>query len=343
MGPPELHEEEEHRHVDHLDSQQNRQLGRVGTEETVGAAHDEHAARGDERSRQQPVDTSAPVVQDILRQLPTEPVGQEGADHREPDDEEVEQVVEHVDELVPGVEAEAEAGLGEEQEAEVLQVPVEEEGDQVDDQAEGAQQLLEAGFPQQLIAPAKEEEGQRDEEEVEGEELPAGGQEGLPPAFHLPELGLCVVELGVDSCKGSVSAGAHLGIEHLGGLLLDYGPLLVLQLLHIREHSPHVCPVVPFMVLVEPEFVDVDQEAEEGEGLPAARHPVEHSYELILEQKSDYFVYLGIHYFGRVCRCISGVWGRKNTKSSTFDVPCGAGYAKGAAHTGKTFSGTCNT
>ena len=80
----------------------------------------------------------------------------------------------------------------------------------------------------------------------------------------VPELGLCIIEFGVNGGKCCISAGAHLGVDHLCGLLLDHGPLFILQPLHILEYFPHDGSIVPFVVLVEPEFVDVDQEAEEG-------------------------------------------------------------------------------
>ena len=57
------------------------------------------------------METGAPIVEDVLRKASTQPVGQEGADHGEPDDQKVEQVVHHIDELVSRIETETETGL----------------------------------------------------------------------------------------------------------------------------------------------------------------------------------------------------------------------------------------
>ena len=78
----------------------------------------------------------APVVKQVFCKSSSHPVGQEATYHWEPNDEEVDQVVENVQHFVSGVQAEAHRDLGEEQEAEILEIPVKEEGSQVDRHAE---------------------------------------------------------------------------------------------------------------------------------------------------------------------------------------------------------------
>ena len=77
-----------------------------------------------------------PVVKQVFCEVSSHPVGQEAAHHRKPNNEEIEQVVEDVQHLIAGVQAETHLSLGEEQEAEVLKISIEEEGNDVDRHAE---------------------------------------------------------------------------------------------------------------------------------------------------------------------------------------------------------------
>ena len=282
MGPPVAHEEEEKSHVEGLDSEEHGQLEGTVPEQAVNGPQDQRPDDSGEGVGQQATDPGAPVIEQVLAELSGGPEGEEAADYRGPKSQEVEQVVEDVEHLVAGAEAEAQPHLREEQEEEVLQVPVEKQRCEVGYCPEGPQALGYFPPPEDAGAPAQEEEAEESKEEVEGDELPAGGQKGLAPVLDLPESGAGVVELGVDEAVDRVLAGPHLRVEHLGGLVLEEPPLLVLQLLHALEEGVHELPVVPFVVLVEPELVDVDEEAEKGQGLPPARNPVDECDAIVL-------------------------------------------------------------
>ena len=167
-------------------------------QETVDSTEDEHATCVGERVGEETVDASAPVADDVLGQFLVEVVGEEAADHREPDDEEVDEQVENVEHLVSEVKAEGHGDLREEQEAEVLQVAVEQQRCQEDEGAVGSEEDGDAVVEEEVEAATEDEEGDKDEEEVEGEELPAGGQEGFSSPFHFEEGGLGVIDSVVD-------------------------------------------------------------------------------------------------------------------------------------------------
>ena len=141
MSPPVTHAEDEESYVNCLNREEQGQLGRVAPQQTVKGPKDQHPNRVCEGVCQEAVQLGLPVVQEVLGQATTQPVGQEATHHGDPDYHEVEQVVQHIQELVAGVEAEAEGGLREEEEAEVLEVSVEEERSEVDSHGEGSQQF----------------------------------------------------------------------------------------------------------------------------------------------------------------------------------------------------------
>ena len=126
MGPPVAHEADEKGHVEDLGSEEQGQLEGTVPEQAVEGPQDQRPDGAGEGVGQQAADPGAPVVEQVLGEPSGRPEGEEAADHRGPKSQEVEQVVEDVEHLVAGVEAEAQPHLREEQEEEVLQVPVEE-------------------------------------------------------------------------------------------------------------------------------------------------------------------------------------------------------------------------
>ena len=256
----------------------------------MNAPQDKHPEGVGERVGEQPHDSGPPVVKYILSQTLVDVVAEEATDYREPDHEEVNYVVEGSQDPVPGVEAEAPLHLGEEQEAEVLQVPVEQHRREEDQGAEGAQEEGYFVLPRLPEAPAEEGEADQHEEQVEGEELPTGRQEGVAPALHAPEFGEGVVGLDVKGLEDLVPAGPHLVEEDVGGHPADQLPLLVLELLQFLEESLHPGPIGPLVEHVELQFVDVDQEAEKRQHLSTSWNFVDSPNKDILDKSIDCFL-----------------------------------------------------
>ena len=247
VDPPVPHEEDHEDDVYYLCPHQQRQLGGVRAEEAVEAPEDEHPEGVGKGVGEQPLDPGPPVVEDVLGQPLGEVVAEEAAHHREPDHEEVNYVVEGGQGPVPGVEAEAPLHLREEQEAEVLQVPVEQHRREEDQGAEGPQEQGDLVLPRLPEAPAEEGEADQHEEQVEGEELPAGRQEGVAPALHAPEFGEGVVGLGVEGLEDAVPACSHLPKKLVSGLLSNHVPLLILKILKSGKKFVHPGPITPLV------------------------------------------------------------------------------------------------
>jgi hypothetical protein len=268
-----------------LDREQDGQLSRVTAQEGVQGAEEQHPGRVREGEGQQSRDPGPPAVQDMLGSLFAETVGQEGARQGQPEHQEVEEVVQRSQSLVAEAEAEAPLLLREEEEEEVLQVALEQEGRQEDEGAEGPQELP---HPPTLEEPASEhekEEARDHEEEIEGEELEAGRQKGLAPAFGRQEGRVRVVVLGVNEGVDVLPAGAQPLIDSFGHLDAQQLPLVALHGLHRGEEIVHRGPVVPLVVLVEPQLVEVGHEAQEGQRLPSSGHLVQAGHPCVLHQR----------------------------------------------------------
>ena len=57
------------------------------------------------------------------------------------------------------------------------------------------------------MSPVENKKGDKNEQQVEGEELVAGRQKGLASPFPFLELGSCVVELGINELVDSFLGG----------------------------------------------------------------------------------------------------------------------------------------
>ena len=93
MDPPVAHREEHENDVDRFCPHQERQLGGVGAEEAVKSPEDEHPEGVRKRIGEETLHPGPPVVKNVLGELSTEVVAEEAAHHREPNDEEVYDVV----------------------------------------------------------------------------------------------------------------------------------------------------------------------------------------------------------------------------------------------------------
>ena len=266
---------------------------------------DEHSEGVGQRKGQQAVHLCPPRNEDVLGQLFVEVVGQEAADDREPDNREVDEVVDNVQQFVSGVETEPLGNLGEEKEEEVLEVAFEQKRRQQDERAERPEVDGNGVVEKPPEPPLQQNEGQQDEQQVEGDELPAGRQESLSPALHPVEGRTGVVDLGVDVLVDFVLARAQLFVQIVGGLILEYLPLGVLEGLQVLEKVVHDSAVVPLVELVKPEFVDVDEKAQERKNFPASRN--------LVHERQAIVVHEGVHDFlqGRLfnlsCNQVAGV------------------------------------
>ena len=159
MVPPIAHWEYETGNVEYLKYQKSRQLRTVLPKETVNCPKDQHPDCIGDWVADQSVDPGSPVVEDVLRTLATQVVAEKNADYREPDNEEVDQVVDNVQNLVPGRETESLRDLTEEQETEVLEIPVEQHRRQEDQEAERTKEDGNAVVKEQFKAEPQKHEG----------------------------------------------------------------------------------------------------------------------------------------------------------------------------------------
>ena len=81
MSPPIPHTEDEKNNVNYLDGEEQGQLGRVAPQQTVKSPKDQHPNRICQRVRQEAIQFSLPVVQEVLGQATAQPVGHEATHH----------------------------------------------------------------------------------------------------------------------------------------------------------------------------------------------------------------------------------------------------------------------
>lgn len=252
-----------------------------------GCEH-EDANRVGDRVAEQSVDCRLPIVQNVLREEPTEVIDREAAHQRQPQRQKVDCVVEDVESLVGGVEAEAQEAVGEHREEENLQVAVEQHRNEEHGRAVGPEEHGDAVFEEQFEAQSLKQERQHHEGDVESDVIPTDRQEGLSVPFDRIEGGRGVLRLRVNAVVDCGFGRAEGRVNVLNCAALQHVPLLLFQVPQTPEEVVHAFAVVPFVVLIEPKFVEVDEEEQKGEYLPTPRRFVEDSHHRIVQQILHY-------------------------------------------------------
>lgn len=181
MGPPFSHHQHQENSVRSLGSHQGWKLIEiVESQQTVSSPHNNHSDCVAEGITEQAIDAGPPVVEDVLREFPGEIVGQETADKGNPQEHKAEEMPHDIEGFVFLAEAKAEVPLRKHQKKKVLKVPVENKRNQVHRKAEGPQKDGDPEVEEQPEAEPEDDISDENQEEVEGEEIPAGRQEGLP-------------------------------------------------------------------------------------------------------------------------------------------------------------------
>ena len=247
-------------------------------------SEEQHSARVGDRKGDEPCDLGLPVVQNVLRESVVQIVRHEAAHHCDLNDEEVDDVADADKGLVLWRETEAHRNLREQQEAEVLEVSIEEHGAEKDKRAEALDELSNVVFFETDKDNSEQKEGNKDEDKVESQELPAGRKKGFSSVLHSPESGICVLYLGVYERVNLLSTGAYFCVKLVGLILADQTPLLVLETLEFLEELIHGVAVVSFVIHVEPELVDADEVAENPEDFPASRNLVEDLEQVVRDE-----------------------------------------------------------
>jgi hypothetical protein len=87
---------------------------------------------------------------------------------------------------------------------------------------------------------------------------------------------VAVLKLSVDGRVNFILRGAEFLIEDTSGLLFEDLPLCILELLNFVEEVFHNYPIVFLVILVEPQFIDIDEKAQKRDQLSASRNLVEY-------------------------------------------------------------------
>ena len=113
----------------------------MAPQQAVNTPQQDHSDSVGQRVGKETFDFCSPVIKKIACQFLAQPVSKETTHYRKPNNEEIQQVVQHIQEFITGIETETKRSLREKKEAEVLKVSIEEERSQVYHHAERSQEF----------------------------------------------------------------------------------------------------------------------------------------------------------------------------------------------------------
>jgi len=146
----------------------------MATQHTVDCSEHQITNRINQGKGKQAIDSSLPVVEDVLDQLFIEEVSQEAAGNGEPDNKKVNDKVEHSHHFVLRCQAKAERELGKEKKKKVLKISFKKHGSQEYNRAICPQKFRDFIVEEDPEANIEGKEDEDNKDEVEGDELPGG-------------------------------------------------------------------------------------------------------------------------------------------------------------------------
>ena len=204
--------------------------------------------------------TAVDVVEEVLEVFRAVALDVEINEDAEPDDSEEESEQKAVGELVENVPAEQSRELEHHQIREELQVALDQHQEQVGPQRVLHQKSGHFVVLEQAISKREDGKHAQSQQEVREEEAHGVDEEAVGDLFDLEELLRGVVPLSVEFLFDCGQVDAQKVPEVLKG---DEAPLVLLQLLDLVEESLNDHVVGSRVVVVEPQVVNIDKEAEE--------------------------------------------------------------------------------